>query len=53
MEFVLLKLIRLPVFFDIAPDPITQTVTFGGIIAILAVVVAGVFGIFKFFKKKR
>ncbi|MBQ5756851.1 MAG: hypothetical protein IIV88_06295 [Erysipelotrichaceae bacterium] len=52
MEFAILKLLQPPVFFDIAPDPITQTLTAGGIIAILAVVVVGVFGIFKLLKKK-
>ncbi|MBR3151750.1 MAG: hypothetical protein K6D92_07890 [Erysipelotrichaceae bacterium] len=52
MEFAILKLIQPLVFFDIAPDPVTQTLTAGGIIAILAVVVVGIFGIFKLFKKK-
>ncbi|MBQ6367474.1 MAG: hypothetical protein IJJ30_02880 [Erysipelotrichaceae bacterium] len=52
MELFLLNLIRLPVFFDVAPDPVTTAVTGGGIIAVAAVVLVGVFGIVKYFRKK-
>ncbi len=52
MELFFLNLIRLPVFFDVAPDPVTEVITGGGIIAIVAVVLVGVFGIVKYFRKK-